>query len=59
MCRREVIKLHKVTIPIDTNRYQHPSITYSSETLCSIEVSESLECTGTNHVFYKLRKPEG
>jgi hypothetical protein len=59
MCRREVIKLHKVTIPIDTTRYQNPSVTYSGETLYSIEVSESLECTRTNHVFYKRRKPEG
>jgi hypothetical protein len=60
---RKAIKLHNVNtiqyprIPIYT---KFPNlITYSSETLCSIEVSESLECTGTNHVFYKLRKPEG
>jgi hypothetical protein len=44
-----VIKLHNVnTIP-----YQliptHTKITYSSETLCSIEVSEGLERTGNNH----------
>jgi hypothetical protein len=61
MCRREVIKLHK--IPLNTRVYQpipnFPLSSYSSETLCSIEVSKGLERTGTNHVFYKLGKPEG
>jgi hypothetical protein len=43
-----------VTTPIHTNLDQkNPSITYSSETLCSIEVSEGLERTGTNYVLYK------
>jgi hypothetical protein len=44
---------YKITIV-----YQHiPNypLSYSSETLCSIEVSEGLKRTGTNHkyVFYK------
>jgi hypothetical protein len=58
---REVIKPHKVTIPIHTNPYQNPyqPITYPSEMLCSIELPQGLERTGTNHVFYKLRKPKG
>jgi hypothetical protein len=61
MCRQEVIQLHKVTIPIHTNPYQNPyqSITYSSEMLCSIELPKDHERTGTNHVFYRLGKPEG
>jgi hypothetical protein len=61
MCWREVIQLHKVTIPIHTNPYQNPyqSITHSSEILCSIELSKGLERTGSNHVFYRLGNPEG
>jgi hypothetical protein len=27
--------------------------------LCSIELSKGLDCTGTNHVFHRLGKPEG
>jgi hypothetical protein len=37
----------------------YPSTTYSSKTLGSIEVSKSLERTGTNHLLYKLGEPEG
>jgi hypothetical protein len=32
---------------------------YSNETWRSIEVSKSLERTGTNQLFYKLGGPEG
>jgi hypothetical protein len=55
-------KTKSYTIPLHTRIYPRiPTYTkpqlssYSSETLCSIEVSEGLERTGTNHkhVFYK------
>jgi hypothetical protein len=54
MCRREVIKLHNVNTILHQLIPIHTKITYSSETLCSIEVSEGLERTGNNHnVPYK------
>jgi hypothetical protein len=56
-------KIQSYTIPLHTRIYPRIptytklpiSLSYSSETLCSIEVSEGLERTGTNHkhVFYK------
>jgi hypothetical protein len=46
-----------------TNPYQSipkPHLSsYSSETLCSIEVLKGLEHTGTNNVFYRLGKVVG
>jgi hypothetical protein len=33
--------------------YTKIPLSYSSETLCSIEVSEGLERTGTNYVLYQ------
>jgi hypothetical protein len=35
----------------------YPSTTYSSKTLGSIEVSKSLERTGTNHLSIRLENP--
>jgi hypothetical protein len=58
MCRRKVIKIsytNTIAYPrIPTYTKPHLS-SYSSETLCSIEVTEGLERTGTNHnyVLYK------
>jgi hypothetical protein len=37
----------------------YPSTTYASQMLGSIEVSKSLERTGSNHLFHKLGEPEG
>jgi hypothetical protein len=51
MCRRESQREYR-SIPVYINLYQAPSIPYSSETLCSIEVSEGLKRTG-NHVLYQ------